>query len=133
MEERHESIRAVIHQATIAWARATQGHVLAPPDDEFARRMQQLAFAAAEQEIVWRQAHELGLKWRPLKPSASMAPPYELRPGSGRRGPADLWGTFDSAVTAMNEAIVHDDAADVADAFGAVTLASSAIARSLES
>ena len=29
-------------------------------------------------------------------------PPYELEPGSGRRGSADLWGRFDEAVAELD-------------------------------
>jgi hypothetical protein len=29
-------------------------------------------------------------------------PPYELQPGTGRRGPADLWERFDEAVAELH-------------------------------
>jgi len=41
-----------------------------------------------------------------------------LRPGTGRRGPAELWARFDRAVASLNTAITGSSAAAVADAFG---------------
>jgi hypothetical protein len=55
-------------------------------------------------------------------------PPYELRPGTGRRGPAELWERFDAAVAALNRAIAATSAADVADAFGEVADVATALA-----
>lgn len=45
-------------------------------------------------------------------------PPYELRPGTGRRGLADLWERLDAAVIAPNRGLGGADAAAVADGFG---------------
>jgi hypothetical protein len=55
-------------------------------------------------------------------------PPYELRPGTGRRGPRELWDRFDAAVAALNRAITGTSAADVADAFGEIEQAAGALA-----
>jgi hypothetical protein len=56
--------------------------------------------------------------WRPIPGAEHAEPPYELRPGTGRRGPAALWTRFDSAVARLNEAIAGSSGAAVADAFG---------------
>jgi hypothetical protein len=54
-----------------------------------------------------RDAHaralDAGLAWRPVAESNRARPPYELRPGTGRRGPKELWGRFDAAVERLNE------------------------------
>jgi hypothetical protein len=55
-------------------------------------------------------------------------PPYELRPGTGRRGPADMWQRFDAAVARLNRAITGSGAAEVADAFGEIASAARALA-----
>src|SRR5947199_58349 len=68
--------------------------------------------------------------WRGA-PVVSAEPPYELRPGTGRRGPAELWERFDSAVQTLNRAITGSDAASVADAFGEISEAAAALAESV--
>jgi hypothetical protein len=60
-------------------------------------------------------------------------PPYELRPGTGRRGPARLWERFDAAVGTLNHAITGSSAATVADAFGEFAEAAAALADALGS
>jgi hypothetical protein len=66
--------------------------------------------------------------WRPIPGAERAEPPYELRPGTGRRGPAPLWARFDAAVAALNVAISGSDAAAVADAFGEMSAAAGALA-----
>ena len=115
--ERAQIMRRV-RQASDGWAAAMRAHKLAPPDAGFAQRLQRLATAAENEQIAWEHAHAAGLMWRPVPGAEQAAPPYELRPGTGRRGPADTWEHFDSAVAALNRAITGSSAADVADAFG---------------
>ena len=55
-------------------------------------------------------------------------PPYELRPGTGRRGPEELWARFDAAVDLLNHAIAGTSAADVAEAFGAISAVAASLA-----
>lgn len=95
-----------------------RAHKLAPPDAGFAPRLTALAEAAARERIAWEQAHAAGLLWRPVPGAERAEPPYELRPGTGRRGPAYLWERFDVAVATLNQAITGSDAAKVAEAFG---------------
>jgi hypothetical protein len=66
--------------------------------------------------------------WRPIPGAETAEPPYELRPGTGRRGPEDLWARFDETVAALNRAITGSSAADVADAFGELSDAAGALA-----
>ncbi len=115
--ERAQTMRRV-RQASDSWAAAMRAHVLAPPDSGFAQRLQDLADAAAAENVAWEHAHAAGLLWRPVPGAETAAPPYELRPGTGRRGPVDNWDRFDSAVTRLNHAITGSSAAAVADAFG---------------
>jgi hypothetical protein len=115
--ERAQIMRRV-RQASDGWAAAMRAHKLAPPDAGFAQRLQNLADAAETEQVAWEHAHAAGLLWRPVPGAENAAPPYELRPGTGRRGPAHVWQRFDVAVATLNHAITGSDAAEVADAFG---------------
>jgi hypothetical protein len=114
---REHAMRLVRHAST-SWADAMRSHKMAPPDDGFAYRLKALSEAAATEQIAWEQAHAAGLAWRPVPGAENAAPPYELRPGTGRRGPEELWTRFDEAVTRLNHAIARPDSAELAAAFG---------------
>jgi hypothetical protein len=128
--QRAQIMRAVRH-ASDGWAEAMRAHKLAPPDAGFAERLFNLAEAAANEQAAWEHAHAGGLLWRPVPGAESAAPPYELRPGTGRRGPAPLWEHFDAAVTRLNHAITGSSAAAVADAFGEFADAAAALAEAV--
>ena len=115
--ERAQIMRRV-RQASDGWAEAMRAHKLAPPDAGFAQRLRDLADAAVNEQVAWEHAHAAGLLWRPVPGAEHAAPPYELRPGTGRRGPAALWERFDRTVASLNRAITGSSAAGVADAFG---------------
>jgi hypothetical protein len=117
-----------VREASNVWAEAMRAHKMAPPDGGFAARLRTLAEAASAEQVAWEHAHAAGLLWRPVPGAEAAEPPYELRPGTGRRGPAELWLRFDRAVAALNRAITQSDAAEVADAFGAVADVSAALA-----
>ncbi len=125
--QRAQIMRAVRH-ASDGWAAAMRAHKLAPPDAGFASRLRDLAEAASDEQVAWEHAHAAGLLWRPVPGAENAAPPYELRPGTGRRGPAPLWARFDAAVAALNHAITGSSAAEVADAFGEFAEAAGALA-----
>ena len=125
--ERAQIMRAVRHAST-AWADAMRAHKLAPPDAGFASRLRTLAEAAEREQVTWEHAHAAGLLWRPIAGAENAQPPYELRPGTGRRGPAKLWEQFDAAVANLNRAIAGTTAADVADAFGSVAEVAASLA-----
>lgn len=116
-QERARIMRAV-RDASAGWAQAMRAHKLAPPDAGFSGRLHDLAVAAAREQVTWERAHAAGLMWRPVPGAENAEPPYELLPGTGRRGPEDLWEQFDAAVGTLNRAITGSSAADVADAFG---------------
>jgi hypothetical protein len=125
--ERAQILRAV-RQAGTSWAEAMRAHKLAPPDAGFAARLRALADAAASEQVAWEHAHAAGLLWRPIPGAERAEPPYELRPGTGRRGPEALWSRFDASVAALNRAITGSDSAAVADAFGELSEAAGALA-----
>lgn len=128
--ERAQIMRAVRH-ARDAWADAMRGHILAPPDAGFAARLRKLAEAAEREQVAWEHAHAAGLQWRPIPGAENAQPPYELRPGTGRRGPAELWERFDAGVGVLNQAIAGTSAAAVADAFGEVAESAKALAEAV--
>jgi len=117
-DRRRAHVMSLVRHASHGWADAMRAHKLAPPDAGFAARLRALADAAAGEQVAWEHAHAAGLQWRPVPGAEHGAPPYELRPGTGRRGPDALWQRFDAAVASLNRAIAGSDAADVADAFG---------------
>jgi hypothetical protein len=125
--ERARVMRAV-RQAGGSWATAMRAHKLAPPDLGFASRLRALAEAAASEQVALEHAHAAGLLWRPVPGAERAEPPYELRPGTGRRGPEDLWARFDEAVAEVNRAITGTNAAAVADAFGGLAEVAAALA-----
>lgn len=121
-----------VRQAASNWADAMRAHVLAPPDAGFASRLRTLSEAAATEQEAWEEAHRAGLLWRPVPGAENAKPPYELRPGTGRRGPDDLWRRFDSAVAVLNHAITGSNAAEVAAAFDDFSEAAGALADAVQ-
>jgi hypothetical protein len=118
LDRQRAQIMRRVRRAADEWAAAMRAHKLAPPDPGFAQRLHDLAEAASNEQVAWEYAHSVGLHWRAVPGAENAAPPYELRPGTGRRGPTELWEQFDDAVAGLNRAISGSDAATVADAFG---------------
>jgi len=83
-----------------AWRAALREHVLAPPDPGFSARLANLAAAASQRAATCEAAYAEGFEWPPARGGAR--PPYELRPGTGRRGPELLWARFDEAVAELD-------------------------------
>jgi hypothetical protein len=106
-------------------------HKLAPPDAGFAGRLRGLAEAAAREQLAWESAHAAGLHWRPVPGAESAEPPYELLPGTGRRGPDELWKRFDAAVAQLNRAITGSSAENVAATFGGLADIASELAEAI--
>ena len=103
-----------------------------PPDAGFAARLRTLASAAEKERAACDEAQRAGLLWRPIPGAQGAQPPYELRPGTGRRGPAEVWERFDTAVESLNHAITGTNVAGVARAFGALASASGALSDAVE-
>jgi hypothetical protein len=128
LDRQRAQVMRRVRQASTAWADAMRAHKMAPPDPGFGDRLRALADAAASEQVAWEHAHAAGLLWRPVPGAESAEPPYELRPGTGRRGPEELWERFDAAVAVLNGAITGSDAAAVADAFGEMSECAGALA-----
>jgi hypothetical protein len=93
-----------------------QAHKQAPPDKGFADRLAALAQGASEAARVCRAADAAGFEWPPAR-KADSEPPYELRPGTGRRGPQVLWRRFDQATTRLGTVAAGQDVLEVARAY----------------
>jgi hypothetical protein len=131
LDRQQAQIMRAVRRARDEWAQAMRSHKLAPPDAGFSARLRALATAAENEQVAWEHAHSAGLLWRPVPGAEEAQPPYELRPGTGRRGPAALWGRFDAAVQGLNRAITGSDAATVADAFGELAEATADLAEAV--
>jgi hypothetical protein len=123
---------ASVNEARASWAGAMRAHEQAPPDPGFRDRLRALADAAATMRDAHAHARDAGLAWRPVADSERARPPYELRPGTGRRGPAELWTRFDAAVQRLNQAGAGDNLGDVVGAYAAVAQAASELADALQ-
>ena len=128
LDRQRAQIMRAVRQAGNDWAEALRAHKLAPPDADFGARLRALGEAAGREQVAWEHAHAAGLMWRPIPGAESAEPPYELRPGTGRRGPSELWARFDEAVAALNRAITGSNSATVADGFGEMAEAAGALA-----
>lgn len=131
LDRQRADVMRAVRQAGNGWAEAMRAHKLAPPDAGFARRLKALADAAVSERVAWEHAHAAGLLWRPVPGAENAEPPYELRPGTGRRGPDNLWARFDAAVNMLNRAITGSSAADVAHAFGEISEAAADLAEAV--
>src|SRR5438067_7338333 len=131
LDPQQAQLLRAVRQASTDWADAMRDHKLAPPDAGFAARLRGLAQAAEREQVTWEHAHAAGLLWRPVPGAEHAEPPYELRPGTGRRGPRELWDRFDAAVGGLNRAITGTSAADVADAFGEIADTAAALAEAV--
>ena len=106
LDRQRAQIMRAVRQAGDDWAEAMRAHKLAPPDAGFAARLaRRWPRRPADEQVAWEHAHAAGLMWRPIPGAENAEPPYELRPGTGRRGPAELWARFDAAVAGLNRAI----------------------------
>jgi hypothetical protein len=99
-----------------SWASAVQAHKQAPPDLGFAARLAALAEGANEAARVCRVADAAGFEWPPAR-KADSEPPYELRQGTGRRGPEELWQRFDQTITRLSTMAAGTNMLGVAHAY----------------
>lgn len=112
------------------WRGALEAHRLAPPDQDFAGRLAELSHAAAEQARACREADAAGFDWTPHR-AADSRPPYELQPGTGRRGPEKLWGRFDAAVASLSAVATGRDILAVAAAYDELAGAAQELAQAV--
>jgi hypothetical protein len=112
------------------WREATSAHRMAPPDAGFSGRLAELAAAARDEAAICREAAAAGFEWPPHKSATKQ--PYELQPGTGRRGPETLWRRFDAAVSELNRAGGETDLLDVAKAYELLADVASELAAAVE-
>ncbi|MGA2929330.1 MAG: hypothetical protein ABSG43_25750 [Solirubrobacteraceae bacterium] len=106
-----------MNAADHTWRAALRQHRLAPPDADFSTRLKDFADACESQQISCDYAAQEGLGWDPMPP-ARRPPPPELRSDGGRRGPSDLWATFDACWTELGQALEGSSLTTIAQAFG---------------
>jgi hypothetical protein len=126
-----ERAQAAFREAQHGWREALESHRLAPPDAGFGARLDGLASAAELEAAACREADAAGFEWPPHRASANK-PPYELQPGTGRRGPEELWRVFDAAVAELNRAATGTDLIEVATAYEALAAAAGDLASAVE-
>lgn len=126
-----EEIQAAFQTAQSGWAEALRAHRLAPPDAGFSARLRALSKAAHGEAMICWKAHAAGYAW-PRHRAAGTQPPYELRPGGGRRGSELAWQRFDAAVEALNRATRDTDLDRVAAAYEEMAVAAGALADDVE-
>ncbi|MGA2008381.1 MAG: hypothetical protein ABSH27_12595 [Solirubrobacteraceae bacterium] len=126
-----ENAQQAFRDAQESWRRALESHRLAPPDAGFSERLGGLGAAAQAEASACRDAAAAGFEWPPHRASANK-PPYELQPGTGRRGPEELWRVFDTAVAELNRAATGTDLLEVATAYEALAVAVSELASAVE-
>lgn len=117
-------------EAREEWRAALREHVLAPPDAGFAARIAKLAAAAAQRATACETAHKDGYEWPAARGGAK--PPYELQPGTGRRGPAVLWERFDEAVAELDRVSEGRSMRAVGRAYGELAELAAELAKAVE-
>ena len=120
---------AEFEEARGEWSQAVRGHRLAPPDAGFSTRLAALARAAARNAKACEAAHKAGFAWPPATRASAI--PYELQPGTGRRGPPDLWLNFDRAVEELNRVSESRSLLAVARAYADLARAADDLARAI--
>ncbi len=126
-----EQILTEFKQGIASWAGAVEAHKLAPPDENFADRLAALGKGASEAAQVCRAADAAGFDWPPAR-KADSEPPYELRPGTGRRGPEKLWQRFDQAITRLGTVAAGTDMLEVARAYEELAAVASELAKAVK-
>jgi hypothetical protein len=131
-DELREQANQRLRNARAAWGQAMTSHKMAPPDPGFGSRLRALSVAAQAEREACEEADRAGLLWRPIPGAQTAQPPYELRPGTGRRGPAEMWARFDAAVQNLNHAITGTNVIGVGRAFDELASAAAALADAVE-
>jgi hypothetical protein len=123
--------QALFADAQQRWREALEAHRTAPPDAGFSARLAVLAEAARAEAGACREAEANGFEWPPHRATESR-PPYELQPGSGRRGPMELWHRFDAAVAELNRVAAGTGLLEVAHVYEAIAEIAAQLAQAVE-
>src|ERR1700674_5533043 len=123
--------QAAFRDAQARWREALKAHRLAPPDAGFSARLAALSEAARAEGEACREAEAAGFAWPPHR-AASSKPPYELQPGSGRRGSDELWSRFDGAVAELNRAATGTNLLEVAHGYDQLADVAAELAEAVE-
>jgi hypothetical protein len=101
------------------------------PYPERLRRLADAADAADDQRRAFLYAEVCNVKWQPREnaKNLSLAPDLEA---PNREGPPDLWAKFDKAQKRFGDALAGDSLMAIAQAFGDITQAITAIADALD-
>lgn len=128
---REDKAQSAFRDAQERWRGALEAHRSAPADAGFSARLARLAEAAGAEAAACRAADAAGFEWPPHRASSSK-PPWELQPGSGRRGPDDLWRRFDGSVAELNRAATGADLVEVARAYEELAAVTAELADAVE-
>jgi hypothetical protein len=113
-----------------SWREALRDHVLAPPDAGFSARLAALASSASQRAAACQAAADDDFEWPAARGGAK--PPFELQPGSGRRGPDELWTRFDEAVAELDRVSEGRSMRAVGRAYAELSEIASQLARAVE-
>ena len=130
MVTEQDAVQREFQEVQERWRRVIDAHRMAPPDAGFSQRLRDLSETCAAEADVCRRAAAAGWAWPPAKTAGSQ--PYELQPGTGRRGPERLWRRFDAAVGVLTRAAASTDLLAVADAYELLSEAASDLADAVE-
>jgi len=125
------AILADFKQGMASWGSAVEAHKQAPPDLNFSTRLAALAQGATDAARVCREADAAGFAWPPAR-KADSEPPYELRPGTGRRGPEQLWRRFDEAITRLGTVAAGEEMLEVARGYEELAAVVDELARAVD-
>ncbi len=115
------------------WTTAIADHRQAPPDAGFADRLRAFSVAATEQAKSMRYSAEEGLQFQPWDHAPRpRQPPAELRRGSGRVGPEDLWDRFDGLFEAWSAAVEQSDLSVIAGTFEGLSAVTAELAAAVD-
>jgi excisionase family DNA binding protein len=114
-----------IREADVQWKAALGGLASYPA------RLRTLAEAAEEESRALTLAHLANVSWKPRPGASKLSFPHEVRPASGRPGPAKAWRQFDDAVKQLGVALEGNSMRQLAEAFDRLASIASGLADAL--
>ena len=114
-----------IRRADVKWTEAVRTF------HSYPQRLRRLAEAADTQRKAFMFAELCDVKWKPRENTEHLRLAEGLEPGR-RIGPPELWATFDQALAHFGAALAGESLMEIAQAFGEMASAATAIADALE-